>query len=244
MGTSLGPSRAIVVGIDASQAAVNAALWAVDEAVSRDIPLRLVAVVESGDTGLAERALRSAVTAVEATHRPVKIDVDLAHGRPVGVLRELSCSADMLCLGTIGVGQATGRHLGSTAEAVAASARCPVAIIGSPPRHPQWVLAELDETVASSEVLDRAVAEAVLRNLPLRVIAASEAVIRARLERILDPYQARHPELDIQAVRGTTAEFLGRDAGSVALVVMSRLRNGGMAGPGCPVLICPASRAL
>ena len=36
----------VVVGIDGSRAAVGAALWAVDEAVSRDIPLRLVYAIE------------------------------------------------------------------------------------------------------------------------------------------------------------------------------------------------------
>jgi nucleotide-binding universal stress UspA family protein len=35
----------IVVGIDGSQAAIQAAEWAVDEAVSREVPLRLVAVI-------------------------------------------------------------------------------------------------------------------------------------------------------------------------------------------------------
>ena len=42
--TSKPPS--IVVGIDGSKAAVHAALWAVDEAVSRDIPLRLLYAIE------------------------------------------------------------------------------------------------------------------------------------------------------------------------------------------------------
>ena len=32
----------VVVGIDGSRPGIDAALWAVDEAVSRDIPLRLV----------------------------------------------------------------------------------------------------------------------------------------------------------------------------------------------------------
>ncbi|OBK35969.1 hypothetical protein A5658_07340 [Mycobacterium sp. 1245111.1] len=36
------PHPAVVVGIDGSQAALRAAEWAVDEAVSREIPLRLV----------------------------------------------------------------------------------------------------------------------------------------------------------------------------------------------------------
>ena len=38
-------SKSVVVGIDGSQAAVNAAKWAVDEAISRQIPVRLVHVV-------------------------------------------------------------------------------------------------------------------------------------------------------------------------------------------------------
>ena len=38
-------SKSVVVGIDGSQAAVNAAKWAIDEAINRQIPLRLVHVV-------------------------------------------------------------------------------------------------------------------------------------------------------------------------------------------------------
>ena len=36
--------RSVVVGIDGSQAALDAATWAVDEAVSLGVPLRLVHV--------------------------------------------------------------------------------------------------------------------------------------------------------------------------------------------------------
>ena len=38
-------SKTVVVGIDGSQAAVNAAKWAVDGAISRRIRLRLIHVV-------------------------------------------------------------------------------------------------------------------------------------------------------------------------------------------------------
>ncbi len=34
-------AASVVVGVDGSRAAVDAALWAVDEAIARDIPLRL-----------------------------------------------------------------------------------------------------------------------------------------------------------------------------------------------------------
>ena len=37
---------AVVVGIDGSRPGIDAALWAVDEAVSRDIPLRLVYAID------------------------------------------------------------------------------------------------------------------------------------------------------------------------------------------------------
>ena len=40
--TQQAPTQSVVVGIDGSQAALDAAIWAVAEAVSRDIPLRLV----------------------------------------------------------------------------------------------------------------------------------------------------------------------------------------------------------
>jgi nucleotide-binding universal stress UspA family protein len=69
----------VVVGIDGSSAAMRAALWAVDEAVSRDIPLRLIyaighphiSVVDADDEArrlaTAEIAVRYAFMAVEAT---------------------------------------------------------------------------------------------------------------------------------------------------------------------------------
>ena len=43
--TNAANNRPVVVGIDGSQAAVSAALWAVDEAVNREAPLRLVHAV-------------------------------------------------------------------------------------------------------------------------------------------------------------------------------------------------------
>jgi hypothetical protein len=35
-------SKSVVAGVDGSQAAVNAAKWAIDEVISREMPLRLV----------------------------------------------------------------------------------------------------------------------------------------------------------------------------------------------------------
>ena len=35
-------AKPVLVGVDGSAAAISAALWAIDEAVDRDVPLRLV----------------------------------------------------------------------------------------------------------------------------------------------------------------------------------------------------------
>jgi hypothetical protein len=77
------PSAPVIVGIDGSTAALRAALWAIDEAVSRDTPIRLVHVAPASghdlDEALADAkdVLHKAWTEVEANGKPVKI----AHGR-------------------------------------------------------------------------------------------------------------------------------------------------------------------
>jgi hypothetical protein len=76
----------VVVGIDGSDAAIGAARWAAKEAVHQDVPLRLVYVIQTTDgptawtdayaaeEAYAERSLRAACLAVEATGVAVKIE--------------------------------------------------------------------------------------------------------------------------------------------------------------------------
>jgi nucleotide-binding universal stress UspA family protein len=175
----------VVVGIDGSRSALDAALWAVDEAVSRDIPLRLVYAIDPGaatetdnqsaahDLATAEIAVRHAVMAVESTDKPVKVEVEILQGRPVRALRQASRWAAMACVGSIGLKHSRHGRIGSTALALANSAHCPVAVVH---RHhpsvgkPGWVVAEVSESPASDGVLRRAVEEARLRDARLRVL--------------------------------------------------------------------------
>jgi nucleotide-binding universal stress UspA family protein len=78
----------VVVGIDGSQAAIGAAEWAIDEAVSRETALRLVAVIPQQaepapldavgnirmECEYAETALRIASAAVATSAHPVKVE--------------------------------------------------------------------------------------------------------------------------------------------------------------------------
>jgi len=130
----------VVVGIDGSKAALDAALWAVDEAVGRDVPLRLVHVtgVRRPPSGSAEAlapeiqygetSLRAASSQVADSDETVKVEAELLWG-PVGdVLITESMSASMLCVGSIGIGWAAKWVLGSTAARVAEQAHCPVVV--------------------------------------------------------------------------------------------------------------------
>ena len=121
------------------RAALDAALWAVDEAVSRDIPLRLVYAIDSTDNSdtdtqgaarklaTAELSVRYAFTAVESTEKPVKIEVEILHGHPTRALMDASRGAAMLCVGSIGLNHFTEGRDGSTAATLVARAHCPVA---------------------------------------------------------------------------------------------------------------------
>lgn len=191
----------VVVGIDGSRAALGAALWAVDEAVSRDIPLRLVYAIQPFDKArldaqvaadeltTAEIAVQHAFTAVESTGKPVKIEAEILRGArsPTRALLETARSATMICVGAMGLVHATRGRVGSTTAAVAAQSHCPVAIIRpyDPQLHePGWIVAEVDGTCASNGVLQRGLDEARLRDAPLHVLTCWQS----RYTDIHDPH--------------------------------------------------------
>lgn len=198
----------IVVGIDGSKPAVQAALWAVDEAASRDIPLRLLYAIEPDDPGYAahgaaarklaaaENAVRYAFTAVEAADRPVKVEVEITQERPVTSLIRASAAAALVCVGAIGVHHFRPERVGSTAAALALSAQCPVAIV-RPHRVPigrdaAWIVVEADGSSDIGVLLGAVMAEARLRDSPVRVVTCRQSGVgdtgddvRASLDRWL-----------------------------------------------------------
>jgi nucleotide-binding universal stress UspA family protein len=281
------PSRSVVVGIDGSRNGVTAALWAVDEAVSRDLPLRLVYAIDSQTDPVdpeeaarklatAEIAVRHAFTAVESTAKPVKIEVEILHGRPTDVLREASRGAAMLCVGAVGLKHATGASVGSSAAALAAAAHCPIAIVRRhpSPNAPGSIVVELDKSHDGDGVLDRGVAEALLRKAPLVVISTWQAQssdgqagaadgeqdhhLRAELTRRLDRTTRRYPDLDVRLVpvRGNLLDYLARHSQTIQLVVVGRRRAHGISemvgapseaalhDTDCSVLVCDSHSSL
>lgn len=212
------PAPAILVGVDGSRAGIHAAVWAIDEAVGRDIPLRLVYVIDPHDASgardggtrlaVARAALTDAHRAVEAVGEQVKVETEILWGRTVSKLLEASRSALMLCVGQIGLNHAC--HGGpAVAASLVRSAVCPVAVIqqsASRPTAPRvsGVVAEVD----NGTVLRHAFDEARLRRATLRaVLVSNSADVRggtpgkASAQRQLDRRLARWMRLypDVQA---------------------------------------------
>ena len=242
---------AVVVGIDGSRWAVDAALWAVDGAVSRDAPLRLVYAIDPAtatrsaygtaahDLAGAENAIRDAFIAVESMSEPVKIEVEIRREPPISALRAAAKSAAMLCVGARGL---VSDRVGPTATALAASARCPVALVHGARRtgRPGWVVAAVDEASTDDRVLRGALEEAQLRKAPLRVVtrwharytdihddravAEGNRLARTRLQRRLTKWQTRYPDVDAEAVavQGNLLNYLAANAKSVQLLVVAR----------------------
>ncbi|MHA0286899.1 universal stress protein [Mycobacterium sp. C3-094] len=261
----------VVVGIDGSAAALEAALWAIDEAEHRDVPLRLIYVIDADpddQRGRAQRmacaqtAVKDVVNAVESTGRPVQVDVSIVHGRPVETLLRASRSAILLCVGARGVRHATQGRIGSTAAALSAAAQCLVAIVRSHRAHGQQqrsVVVELADRAAAGAVLDRGLVEAQRRNAAVRILASSPntADVAAQWERRLAESRRRYPQLDISVGGDSDAlGYLAANADDVALMVTSRTRRGGLTelvgAPGnaalrdtdCSILICGPQTAL
>jgi nucleotide-binding universal stress UspA family protein len=255
-------TRHVVVGIDGSRAAVGAALWAVDEAVSRGIPLRLVTAVDDIDRrSEAQGTLDQARSALQTGAVLPRLETEIVRGSPAEVLRNASGSAAMLCVGSVGLHHFADGHVGSTAAALALGARCPVAVIrgaGEPAAATGWVVVAVDGAVEADDALALGVQEALTRRAPLRVIASSEPLIQARLDRRLSEVRHHHPELVVQSAfaRDGTLDFVARNSGRMQLAIVGAHDQACIAqliGPNgcaalhntnCVVLIANGHRAL
>jgi nucleotide-binding universal stress UspA family protein len=250
----------VVVGIDGSRAATRAALWAVDEAVSRDVPVRLLCAIERAEQDdmaaklvAAQSALRHATTAIEATGRLVKIETEISQGPSIRSLLRASASASMVCVGAVGLRHFRPERVGSTAAALAVSARCPVAVIRGDDnrlrRSADEIIVESDGSPDNGALLAAAVKEALLRDATLQAIVCrgsapgeqapkGEGLRRALadLDRRLACWKRRYPRLRVESVaaHGTLADYLAYHRRSVGLVIVGthdRQRLGELVGP-------------
>jgi nucleotide-binding universal stress UspA family protein len=228
----------IVAGIDGSIAAINAAHWAVDEAIGRGTSLRLVQVVRaeessapSGEddylaTQYAETALHAAHAAILASGRPVNVHTAVRRGDVDRTLIEESCHAAMICVGSVGIGHAASRLLGSSATALAKHAHCPVAIIRTDgePSDGKQIVAVVDRYSDSDDVVQHALDEARLRKAPVLALGVRRwrlgAISERELDRRLDNWLPRYPDVTVdKCVTDTATEYLVTRSEPIQLLV-------------------------
>jgi nucleotide-binding universal stress UspA family protein len=253
-------SAPVVVGIDGSDAALNAAKWAIDEAISRDVPLRLVHVthiegdpVAPGDAfrlefQYGETALRTATAVVEATGKPVKIETDILWGSPDTALINDSRNAALVCVGSIGIGAMASKIWGSTATSLAENAYCPVAIIQSPHSTPtvcpEWIVVAVKGHAEDESVIEHAMQDARLRNAPVLAVGVRDVFREIgydELDRLVEQWAKRYPDVHVHpvATRGSVTQFLAERDELVQLTVV-----GGDDAPNVVQIIGPHSRPL
>ncbi|WP_037070292.1 universal stress protein [Pseudonocardia acaciae] len=141
--------QTVVVGVDGSESALDAARWAAGEARRRGLSLRLVnafgwtdaqpvgeAVVTPEYREALLREAHSEVAAAAAAAEEfapgVRVEQHVEVGFPVPVLRAEAERARLLVLGDRGLGAVLGLLIGSVAVSMAANAACPVVVVRGP----------------------------------------------------------------------------------------------------------------
>jgi nucleotide-binding universal stress UspA family protein len=238
-------SPAVVVGVDGSQAAIEAVRWAVVEAVSRAAPLRLVAAIPQQvepapyasvgnfrmEREYAEAALRRATAAVRAASAaPERIETEVLLGDPATVLIAESRDAVMVCVGSVGIGRVARALLGSTVAEVADGAYCSVAIIRTRPsqlRPDSDVIAvAVSDSPDNDGIVEQAIKEAQLRDLPVLAVGAWRADLGEmpydELDRRVAEWEERYPDVHfhVVATRSGMVGFLSASDRRIQLAVI------------------------
>jgi nucleotide-binding universal stress UspA family protein len=239
-------AKSVVVGINGSQAAVNAAKWAIDEALWRQMPLRLVYVIprQGAQNGSrptsewelerAEMALSQADCAVQSVKKPIEIETAVLSGDPAQALVNASQDAAMVCVGTSRRGWASDGLLGPTAAALVTDAQCPVAIIRTNPDGSPTELGViavvLNDDADNDEVVRQAMEEGRRRRATVR-----------QIDRRLNSWVRRYPDVQVQTVASGTGVKSGeKQSSAIELAVVGSAdaaEIAGLATPNCHPIV-------
>ncbi len=176
----------MIVGVDGSPDSTSAVRWAATTAAARDLPLRIVHVIDFSPTGYAgapyiESAkvfewaeedgrvmLSDAVAVARAVAPDLTIETSLVPAGGSHWFVEQSGRARMIVLGASGSGRIGQALLGSTPVVVASHGRCPVVVVrGDAPDATAPVVVGVDGSAVSERAVAAAFEEAALREVPL-----------------------------------------------------------------------------
>lgn len=124
----------VVAGVDGSPASRDALAFAFEEAALRDVPLIAVCALADapGKVGAAaqiEEGFSQLVTPQEKEHPEVTVLRQVASGSPRSALLTAAAEAQLLVVGSRGLGGLEGMSLGSVAAVLLHHSPCPVAVV-------------------------------------------------------------------------------------------------------------------
>ena len=250
----------MIAGVDGSPQSIAAAHWAAREAGRRGVPLRLLYVwpwlphLFPGVPSPSElqvdtrRMLARTQADIQSENPDLAVDTAVATVSEPDSLTAAGENAEMLVLGSRGLGGFRGMLLGSTGLVTAARAECPVVLIrAGAPSDPQAapVVLGLDARHPSDTLIEFALRAAVERGTRLRVVHAwglppmwsvnpmhlgegergeMEDTETQLLRDAMLGWHEKYPDLDIRPdVRlGAAAEVLVDEAEHACLVVVGR----------------------
>lgn len=251
----------IVVGVDGSASSLDATRWAAHRATAAGAPLLLVhgflwpmmnvplgpapgAPAHAGLRQQAEQLLAEATTHAREEAADVPVSTDLPGATAAAALVAASEHADLVVLGSRGLGGFTGLLVGSTGVQVAAHARCPVVVVRRPPVPDGPVVVGVDGSPLSLQALAFAATEADLAGAPLHVIHVTGSPQQEPqvLDSAVAAVGAEHPGLAVhtQVTAGSPAAVLVDASQSARLVVVGSRGRGGFTG----LLLGSTSHAL
>ena len=137
-------TRNVTVGLDGSPESRAAAAWAAQEALLREVPLHLVHAEEWPTTAAipmvgpevqqqwADKVLADAADELRQRHPGLEITARRLSGRPAAALPIEAGDAEMLVLGSRGLGSIMGFLIGSVGMATVSATEQPVVLVRAP----------------------------------------------------------------------------------------------------------------
>lgn len=254
-------ARPVVVGVDSSESVLTAVRWAAHTAHLRSAPLHLVHAMSSGwDLGRGVvalhnpamhkdgRAALAVATSVAVESAPgLAVHTDLVSPSPISALRRRAREAELLVVGTRGLGAFERALLGSVSRALARHPVCPLAVVPTANhltgKHLP-VLVGIDGSPASGRALEVAIEEASRRRVGLDAIyiwsepepgiphADMPEHAHRMLSQALTGYREKYPEVAITAhvAEGDPAQRLLEESRHAQLIVLGRHGRGRLTG--------------
>ncbi|MBT3152233.1 universal stress protein [Streptomyces sp. CHD11] len=273
----------VVVGVDGSASGLTAVEAAAREAALRGAGLRVVHACvwpamhvpmgpsplgppEGGLRNMVDRLMAEAVERAAAAAPEVAVDQVVVTGEPLTALEAQSRDAELVVVGSRGMGGFVGLLVGSTAVHLTAHGRCPVLVVRGEPRPDGPIVLGVDGSAAGEKAVEFAFGEAALRKAPLVALhtwttwnapmpapqdastpyANPAGALAGEEERLLSEalagFRERYPDVAVEhrTRRGGVREALIEASRSAQLVVVGARGRGGFTG----LLLGSVSQAL